>query len=132
MQELIGKVVTMPSRPNTPLRASSSLLCCTMSARKTFIILMPMVFRNGMRRTIEKAMACALSVYLKNSVCHLRPMSVWPSGGIWGRETRSLSRIIPKNMLLRCKILSASSSTKPITWLPNSLIKRLKRQDLRV
>ena len=93
MQELIGKVVTMPSRPNTPLRASSSLLCCTMSARKTFIISMPMVFRNGMRRTIERAMACALSVYLKNSVCHLRPMSVWPSGGIWGRETRCLRAI---------------------------------------
>ena len=132
MQELIGKVVTMPSRPNTPLRASSSLLCCTMSARKTFIISMPMVFRNGMRRTIERVMVYALSVYLKNSVCHSRTMSVWPSGGIWGQETRCLSRIIPKSMLLRCKILSASSSTKPITWLPNSQTKRLKRQDLRV
>ena len=77
-------------------------------ARKMFITSIMTVIPHGMRKTSAKVMACALSICSRNSACHLRPMSVWLSGGTWVQVTRCLNPIILKSMPLPCKTPSAS------------------------
>ena len=56
-----------------------------------------------------------------------RPMNVWPSGGIWEKETRCHNPTTLKSMPLPCRTLSASSFTTQITWQPSHRIKLRKR-----